>query len=79
MCISLVILGFPLMLALSQAAMARDCPEQLPKVVQHAQPAYPPLARVKLTLYSSRWTMISPMHAFRRVSGTLSCTLPFTC
>jgi TonB family protein len=43
--IFLVILGFSLMLAIPPAAMAQDCPEQLPKVIQHAQPSYPPLAR----------------------------------
>jgi TonB family protein len=46
--ISPVIPAFSLMLAIPPAAKAQDRPEQLPKVLQHAEPAYPPLARQTL-------------------------------
>jgi hypothetical protein len=43
--IPLLVLTLLLTSAIPPAAMAQDCPEQLPKGVQHAQPIYPPLAR----------------------------------
>lgn len=42
---SIVGLALSLMLAIVPTAKAQDAPDALPKVVEHAQPVYPPLAR----------------------------------
>jgi hypothetical protein len=42
---SVVVVALSLKLAIVPVVMAQDSPDALPKVVQHSQPIYPPLAR----------------------------------